>query len=203
VKLALGALLESPPDMVLSGINHGANLGTDVLYSGTVSAAMEGVLEGIPSIAFSLTSYSSQAFQPAANFAKTLAEQLYDHPLPHLSLLSVNIPAVTQEEIAGVAMTRQGIRRYFDIFEKRVDPRGKTYYWLSGEVIEDIDEPEPESPEMAGLKERGTNLEWFWQAPTDVQAIRQNYITITPLQYNLTCASGLAALQHWQNIFQH
>ncbi|HEY9641958.1 MAG TPA: 5'/3'-nucleotidase SurE [Coleofasciculaceae cyanobacterium] len=201
VKLALGALLDNPPDMVLSGINHGANLGTDVLYSGTVSAAMEGVLEGIPSIAFSLTSYSSQAFQPAANFAKILAEHLYQHPLPHLSLLSVNIPAVAQEEIAGVAMTRQGIRRYFDMFEKRVDPRGKTYYWLSGEVIEDIDEPEPESPEMAGLRATGTDLEWFWQAPTDVQAIRQNYITITPLQYNLTCASGLAALQHWQNCF--
>jgi 5'-nucleotidase len=202
VKLALSALLDNPPDMVLSGINHGANLGTDVLYSGTVSAAMEGILEGIPSIAFSLTSYSSQTFQPAANFAKILAEHLYEHPLPHLSLLSVNIPAVAQEDIAGVAMTRQGIRRYFDIFEKRVDPRGKTYYWLSGEVIEDIDEPEPESPEIAGLKATGTDLEWFRQALTDVQAIRQNYIAITPLQYNLTCASGLAALQHWQNIFQ-
>ncbi|NJR64969.1 MAG: 5'/3'-nucleotidase SurE [Leptolyngbyaceae cyanobacterium CRU_2_3] len=201
VKLALGALLDSPPDMVLSGINHGANLGTDVLYSGTVSAAMEGVLEGIPSIAFSLASYASQSFQPAADFAKVLVEHLYQHPLPCLSLLSVNVPAVDQQEIAGVAMTRQGIRRYFDIFEKRVDPRGKTYYWLSGEVIEDIDEPEPNSPEMAGIKSTVTDLEWFWKAQTDVQAIRQNYITITPLQYNLTCASGLASLQNWQNVF--
>jgi len=201
VKLALGTLLDSPPDMVLSGINHGANLGTDVLYSGTVSAAMEGVLEGIPSIAFSLASYSSQGFQPAADFATKLATHLHKHPLPQLTLLSVNIPAVPQQDIAGVAMTRQGIRRYFDVFEKRLDPRGKTYYWLSGEVIEDTDEAEPASLEMAGLKAAGVELDWFRQTPTDVWAIRQNYITITPLQYNLTCASGLFALQGWQDSF--
>ncbi|MBW4657461.1 MAG: 5'/3'-nucleotidase SurE [Drouetiella hepatica Uher 2000/2452] len=201
VKLALGTLLDNPPDMVLSGINHGANLGTDVLYSGTVSAAMEGVLEGIPSIAFSLASYSSQGFQPAADFANKLATHLHRHPLPQISLLSVNIPAVPQQDIAGVAMTRQGIRRYFDVFEKRLDPRGKTYYWLSGEVIEDTDEAEPASPEMASLKAAGIELEWFRKAPTDVQAIRQNYITITPLQYNLTCASGLVSLQGWQDSF--
>jgi 5'-nucleotidase len=198
VKLALGALLDSPPDMVLSGINHGANLGTDVLYSGTVSAAMEGILENIPSIAFSLTNPSAQEFEPAANFAVTLVEHLHQHPLPQLTLLSVNVPGVPAQAIAGVVMTRQGVRRYFDMFEKRVDPRGRTYYWLSGEVIEEIDEPEPESPEMATLKAAGRNLDWFRQAPTDVQANRQNYITITPLQYNLTCASGLASLQGWQ-----
>ncbi|MBD3885066.1 5'/3'-nucleotidase SurE [Phormidium tenue FACHB-886] len=198
VKLGLGALLESPPDMVLSGINHGANLGTDVLYSGTVSAAMEGILEGIPSIAFSLTNHSSQEFQPAAAFAVTLAEHLYKHPLPQLTLLSVNVPAIPADQVAGVVMTRQGVRRYFDMFEKRVDPRGRTYYWLSGEVIEDIDEPNPESLEMATLKAAGRDLDWFRQAPTDVQANRQNYIAITPLQYNLTCASGLASLQGWQ-----
>jgi 5'-nucleotidase len=197
VKLALGALLDSPPDMVLAGINHGANLGTDVLYSGTVSAAMEGILEGIPSIAFSLTNHSAQEFQPAADFAATLVEHLRKYPLPQLTLLSVNVPALPAHEIAGVAMTRQGIRRYFDMFEKRIDPRGRTYYWLSGEVIEDID-ADPESSEMATLKAAGQDLDWFHRAPTDVQANRQNYITITPLQYNLTCASGLASLQNWQ-----
>jgi 5'-nucleotidase len=198
VKLALGALLDSPPDMVLSGINHGANLGTDVLYSGTVSAAMEGILEGIPSIAFSLTNHAGREFQPAADFAVMLVEHLSQHPLSQLTLLSVNVPALPAHEIAGVAMTRQGIRRYFDMFEKRVDPRGRTYYWLSGEVIEDIDEPDLESAEMATLKAAGQDLDWFHRTPTDVQANRQNYITITPLQYNLTCASGLASLQKWQ-----
>lgn len=184
VKLALGALLDSPPDFVLSGINHGSNLGTDVLYSGTVSAAMEGVIEGIPSIAFSLTSFSSNDFQPAVNFARSLMAQLAQQPLPKLMLLNVNIPAVKQEEIAGVMMTRQGVRRYVDMFQKRVDPRGKTYYWLAGEVLEEVTED--------------TNKDQFNPTLTDVQAIRDNYITVTPLQYNLTCAAGLASLQKWQ-----
>ncbi|MCU0570223.1 MAG: 5'/3'-nucleotidase SurE [Oculatellaceae cyanobacterium Prado106] len=201
VKLALGALLDEMPDMVLSGINHGANLGTDVLYSGTVSAAMEGVIEGIPSIALSLTSFSCQTFQPAANFAQDLVEHLAKHPFPQATLLNVNVPPVAQDAIAGVAMTRQGVRRYIDQFEKRVDPRGKTYYWLSGEVLEEVHDHELDPAELFGsYPMMGTpvgNLDWFKKTPTDVQAIQQNYITITPLQYNLTCASGLAHLLQW------
>jgi len=181
VKLALWALLESSPDLVLSGINHGSNLGTDVLYSGTVSAAMEGVIEGIPSVAFSLTSFTSREFEPAAQFACALVEQLSLHPLPQL-LLNVNVPAVQQAAIAGVAITQQGIRRYVDVFEKRIDPRGKTYYWLAGEVLEEVEQP---------LKTNG-------QVLTDVQAIRENYITITPLQYNLTSTNGITQLQQWR-----
>ncbi len=182
VKLALGALLlENPPDFVLSGINHGSNLGTDVLYSGTVSAAMEGIIEGIPSIAFSLTSFKAKDFAPAAKFAHILLKHLINNPLPQLMLLNVNVPAVKWEEITGVKITRQGIRRYFDTFEQRIDPRGKTYYWLAGEAIADIDQPEdPLLP---------SNIE------TDVQSIRKNYITITPLQYNLTYAAGVHNLQ--------
>jgi 5'-nucleotidase len=198
VKLALGALLDSPPDMVLSGINHGANLGTDVLYSGTVSAAMEGVIEGIPSIALSLTSFSSHQFQPAADFAQILVAHLADHPLPQATLLNVNVPPVAQDKIAGVAMTRQGVRRYFDQFEKRIDPRGKTYYWLSGEVLEEVSDHALDPAELPGLKTAKTDLEWFKQTATDVQAIRQNYITVTPLQYNMTCVSGLVSLQDWK-----
>ncbi len=179
VKLALWALLDSPPDLVLSGINHGSNLGTDVLYSGTVSAAMEGVIEGIPSIAFSLTSFSSSEFQPAAAFAQSLVAQIAQQPLPELLLLNVNVPAVPQAAIAGVMVTRQGIRRYVDVFEKRLDPRGKTYYWLAGELLEDVAEAS----------------ETLDQVPTDVQAIRDNYITLTPLQYNLTAVTGLTSLK--------
>ncbi|MFM7424656.1 MAG: 5'/3'-nucleotidase SurE, partial [Elainella sp.] len=192
VKLALGALLSEPPDMVLSGINHGSNLGTDVLYSGTVSAAMEGVLEGIPSIAFSLSSFSSQEFQPAASFAEALVAQLAADPLPQLMLLNVNVPAIPASEILGVALTRQGVRRYVDQFEKRIDPRGKTYYWLAGEILEEVPEPQLDSPEALKLKGSNFDLAWFQQIPTDVQAIRQNYITLTPLQYNLSCTTGLA-----------
>jgi len=181
VKLALWALLDEKPDLVLSGINHGANLGTDVLYSGTVSAAMEGVIEGIPGVAFSLTSFSSQDFVPAANFARSLVAKLEKNPLPPLMLLNVNVPAVEAEAIAGVAITRQGIRRYIDVFEKRIDPRGKTYYWLAGELLEEVED----SSDFAKM------------IPTDVQANRQNYITITPLQYNLTASKGLESLKEW------
>jgi 5'-nucleotidase len=184
VKLALGALLDEPPDFVLSGINHGSNIGTDVLYSGTVSAAMEGVIEGIPSIALSLTSFTCQDFQPAATFAKTLLAHLDESPLPEPMLLNVNVPPVESEEIAGVAITRQGIRRYFDTFEKRVDPRGKTYYWLAGEVLEEIDQPE--------------HMHLPLDIETDVQAIAKNYITVTPLQYNLTYPAGVYTLQKWE-----
>lgn len=184
IKLALGGLLETPPDYVLSGINHGGNLGTDVLYSGTVSAAMEGVIEGIPSIAFSLTSSTYRDFEPAARFAQILLEHLEKHPLPKLMLLNVNIPAVSQAEIAGVAITKQGVRRYYDTFDKRVDPRGKTYYWLAGEVLENISE----EIALASV---------VHELPADVEAIRQNYITVTPLQYNLTDLNGLEFLQQW------
>lgn len=188
VKLGLWGLLESAPDLVLSGINQGQNLGTDILYSGTVSAAMEGLLEGIPSIALSLACYTSKDFQPAADFAIALVAELGIHPLPAPMLLNVNVPAVPKEEMAGVVLTRQGVRRYVDIFQKRVDPRGKTYYWLAGEVLEEVEQTlDPQlSPDI----------------PTDVQAIRDRYITLTPLHYNLTSAVGLHDLQKWDFRFK-
>jgi 5'-nucleotidase len=182
VKLALWSLLDRRPDFVLAGINHGANLGTDVLYSGTVSAAMEGLVEGIPSLAFSLTSYrasGSRDFTVAAEFACALVGQLAAQPLPEPMLFNVNVPPVAAAEITGVTLTRQGIRRYVDVFDKRTDPRGKTYYWLSGEVIEDIEQP----------MDDGITL-----LPTDVQAIRDRYISLTPLQYNLTSVRGLSQM---------
>jgi 5'-nucleotidase len=191
VKLALGALLDSPPDYVLSGINHGPNLGTDILYSGTVSAAMEGLMEGIPSIAFSLGSFASHHFQPAANFAKVLLEEMVQMPLPHPTLLNVNVPAIYEDEIAGVLWTRQGIRRYVDLFEKRIDPRGKTYYWLAGEVLEEVDDHLTDVPGFASLT---LDDEHITHLKTDVQAVRQHFISITPLQYNLTCVARLSDL---------
>ena len=187
VKFALSAVLEDRPDFVLAGINHGSNLGTDILYSGTVSAAMEGLLEGITSIAFSLASFTSQEFQPAANFACTLVEKLASQELPHPTLFNVNIPPVPSPEIKGVVVTRQGLRRYIEHFQKRYDPRGKSYYWLAGEVIEEIEQPE--------------DLHLPPSLPTDVQAIRKNCITITPLQYNLTDAKTIKNLDD-RNWFQ-
>ena len=174
VKLALDALLSDRPDLVLSGINRGANLGTDVLYSGTVSAAMEGVLEGIPSIAFSLTSFAHLDFSAAANFAKKMVKAIATNPLQEAILLNVNIPAIPEADICGAVVTRLGIRRYKDLFERRIDPRGKTYYWLSGVIVEEEAEPD-----------------------TDIQAIRDNYVAITPLKYDLTLAAAIPFMETW------
>ena len=181
VKFALSAVLDTRPDFVLSGINHGSNLGTDILYSGTVSAAMEGIIEGIPSLAISLASFTSKEFQTAADFTGSFVEQLIKQPLPKATLFNINVPPVKTEAVAGVVWARQGLRRYIETFEKRLDPRGKSYYWLAGEVVEDI-----EQPEHSYLPA---------QIPTDVQAIRNNCITITPLQYNLTDVESMKFLQ--------
>jgi 5'-nucleotidase len=203
VKLALGAILDAPPDLVLSGINQGANLGTDVLYSGTVSAAMEGVMEGIPSIAFSLTSFADRNFVPAAQFAKTLLDTLAQHPLELPMLLNINIPAVAGAEIKGSVIARQGIRRYVDLFEKRVDPRGKTYYWLAGEVLETVEHDEDSYQLLADQLQKLSDFADLDQIPADVEAIQQNLITITPLQYNLTSPLGIGQLRSWQAQFNH
>ena len=197
VKLALDAILPSPPDFVVSGINHGANLGTDVLYSGTVSAAMEGVLEGIPAIAMSLTSFAYKEFGPAADFAVRLITQLEKHPLALPVLLNVNVPPVPAADIKAPVVARQGVRRYFDQFEKRVDPRGKTYYWLAGEVMEegDADLLSPPNAQPNQLEQNITAV--GQQFMSDVQAIKQNHITSTPLQYDLTAYTTLNFIQTW------
>lgn len=199
VKLALDAILPAAPDFVVSGINHGANLGTDVLYSGTVSAAMEGVLEGIPAIAISLTSFACKEFQPAADFAVQLVAQLEKNPLNLPVLLNVNVPPVPADSIKGAVIARQGIRRYFDQFEKRVDPRGKIYYWLAGEVMEEgeveLDVPSADQADLDKALSALSN-----QFTTDVRAIKANYITVTPLQSNLTAYAALNFIEAWQAV---
>ena len=177
VKLALDAILPEPPDLVLSGINRGSNLGTDVLYSGTVSAAMEGVLENIPSIAFSLTSFTATDFSTATHFARRLVRYAQGNPLKidqEAILLNVNVPAIPVADVCGVRVVRLGVRRYRDIFEKRIDPRGKIYYWLSGTVVDAEAHPD-----------------------TDIAAVLDNYITITPLKYDFTLDSALPQVQNW------
>lgn len=190
VKLALDALLDEPPDCVLSGINHGANLGNDVLYSGTVSAAMEGLLEGIPSLALSLASFTHSDFQPAADYACQLLPQLTHLGQP--LLLNLNIPAIAPSKIQGVKVVRLGVRRYRDLFEKRIDPRGKTYYWLAGEVLEDSDVDCLQLPNSLTLEQ---NKDLATRFATDVRAIKAGYITVTPLHYDLTAYSKLDSLQ--------
>ncbi|MFS8888039.1 5'/3'-nucleotidase SurE, partial [Synechococcus sp. R55.1] len=172
--LGLDGLLDRPPDWVISGINQGANLGTDVLYSGTVSAAMEGLLEGIPSLAVSLASFTHQDFQPAAQVVLTLLEKLSLKPLGEPMLLNVNVPPLSAAEMRGMVLAPLGWRKYTDIYEKRVDPRGKAYYWLAGEVVEEGVDPR-----------------------SDVRAVAEGYVSITPLQPDLTAYAAFDSLQRW------
>lgn len=174
VKIAIGAILKDPPELVLSGINHGPNMGSDVLYSGTVSAAMEGAIYNIPSIAISLADHKAQDFSSAATFITKLLKIITQIKFPNRTLLNINIPPLPLEEIAGVQITELGVRPYNDYFVKRVDPRGRTYYWLAGEAIEE--------DELPG---------------TDVFAVRNNMISITPVTVHMTNSSMLAILNDW------
>ena len=174
VKLALEALLNNAPDLVLSGINRRANLGTDVIYSGTVSAAFEAALLGVPGIALSVTSRENVEFNHAADFAKKLCQQVSRKIFPKDTLLNVNIPNIKPERIAGIAITHLGTIRYKDSFERRTDPRGKVYYWLAGEAIEDTND-------------KGS----------DVWAIKNNFISITPILIDLTKYDIIDTIRDW------
>lgn len=167
VKIGINAILskEEQPDFVISGINHGPNLGADILYSGTVSCAMEGAMLGIKSIAVSLASMQAdyEDFKLTAKFVASLLEKLKDYQFPSKSILNVNVPLLESDDIAGVAITELGRKMFTDDYEKRVDPRGKVYYWMAGELIS-----EPED------------------ALTDIAAVRNNKISITPVTYEMT-----------------
>jgi 5'-nucleotidase len=167
VALALLGFLPDKIDLVISGINSMANLGHDVTYSGTVTAAMEAVIGSVPGIAFSLDSTSNHLalpdYLPAAACAARVVALACAHPLPGGILLNVNIPHLPADQIKGLRITRQGLRLYRDRLDQRLDPRGRPYYWISGD-----------SP--TSLPEDGT----------DAGALAEGYVSITPLQLDLT-----------------
>jgi 5'-nucleotidase len=169
VKLALFSLLEEPPDLVLSGVNHGPNLGTDVLYSGTVAAAMEGTIEGLPALAVSSADFGWRQFEPAARLALEVAEAMVAAGWPEGLLLNLNVPPRPAEQIGALRWCRTAQRRYVDQFDRRVDPRGRTYYWLTGEVVNDLDAA------VAGPSD--------W--PMDVAWIEAGGVSLSPLQPEL------------------
>lgn len=174
VKLAAKAILNFKPDLVVSGINQGPNTAINVIYSGTVSAATEGTIMDIPSIAFSVTSFGKLDFSFASVIAGKIAALVLKHGLPKGTLLNVNIPALHKKEIKGIKITRQGKGRYEEAFEKRIDPMNRTYYWLGGKrVFLDTDED------------------------VDEVAIQDRYVSITPLQYDLTNYKMLDRLKKW------
>ncbi len=167
IKIAINSILADNelPDLILSGINHGPNLGGDILYSGTVSCAMEGALYGIPSIAVSLTSMSTkyEDFLLAADFTAKLVKNLKKYKFQPKTILNINVPGLEKDDISGIAITELGRRMFTDDYEKRLDPRGKVYYWMAGELV-----TEPED------------------AKTDIAAIRNNKISITPITFDMT-----------------
>lgn len=174
VKIALDTLMVDKPDLVVSGINHGPNLATDVLYSGTVSAAVEGAMHGIPAIAISLASYDCVDFAPAAAYCRILVEQIMANKMPSFSLLNVNVPPVSSAKIQGVSITKLGRIEYENAFEKRMDPHGRTYYWMAGTPVES-DNP----------------------IDTDVFAIQENKISVTPIHFDLTDYPLLHQMREW------
>ena len=178
VKIAITDILEQLPNLVISGINHGGNLGTCVIYSGTVSAATEAAIMGVPAMAVSLNDFSCDSFSPAASFAHKLALLMLEKGLPEGVSLNVNVPPVPAHEIKGVAVTRQGKSRVIETFEKRIDPRKNTYYWMAGEMI--FNEVEKE---------------------TDFEMVSENYISVTPIHYDLTHLKALEQLKDWNMRF--
>jgi len=177
--VALGLLgLVKDVDLVVSGINPYANIGDDVTYSGTVTAAMEAAIANIPGIAVSLHTTSSfrgeRNYGPAARYAARIAEKVMQNGLPPRLTLSVNVPHLPEEEIKGVQITRQGLRIYRDELVVRTDPKGKNYYWIGGEYP------------TAAMDEN-----------SDYHAIENGYVSITPIQLDLTDYKAIPALEKW------
>ncbi|HET6273955.1 MAG TPA: 5'/3'-nucleotidase SurE [Bacteroidota bacterium] len=174
VKLGVRFLMKSKPDMIISGINHGSNTAINIIYSGTVSAATEGTVLGIPSIAVSLTTYQEPDFSYAAKFAVKLALLVARHGLPEGTLLNVNVPAVPEHEIKGIMLTKQGKSSWDDTFDVRRDPANREYFWLTGK-----------------MNVTDTELD------ADQVAIRNNYISVTPIHYDLTDRAMLERMKNW------
>ena len=175
VRLAMLGFLPEKPDLVVSGINRGANLGDDITYSGTVAAAMEGLLSSVPSIAISLASFSGDAdYEPAASFAALLGTNVLQHGLAPDALLNVNVPAVPRDAIKGIAVTRLGKRNYRDKLVERLDPYGNSYYWVGGPAI-------VEAAEVG----------------TDIAALRDGHISVTPIHLDLSSHLLIEKLANW------
>ncbi len=174
VHLAITGLLDKEPDMVFAGINHGSNLGDDVLYSGTVAAATEGRFLGLPAIAISLVGSNPTHFETAAEVAATLLKQIICNPLPKDIILNVNVPDVAIEDLKGFQATRLGQRHKSEAVIKSADPRGRVIYWVGP----------PGTEQDAG-------------EGTDFYAVSNGYVSVTPLQIDLTDYESINALNAW------
>jgi 5'-nucleotidase len=174
VALAFLGIIERKLDLIVSGINRGVNLGYDVLYSGTVAAAVEGVINGIPAIAFSSDSFESADYSGPASFAARLVQYVERHGLPADMFLNVNFPAIPWDKVKGVAVTRLGRRVYRDELVSRTDPRGRPYYWIGGKP-------------PGGVPDSGT----------DIWAVANGYVSVTPVTLDMTAYHFREDLRRW------
>jgi len=172
VKIAIKELLTEPPDVVVSGINPGRNVGMDILYSGTVSAATEAAFLGFKAISVSIDARKEPKYDFAAQVAQAVVNFIMDKGLRDGTALNVNVPGIPPEQVKGIVFARQGVSRFEERFERRSDPRGNTYYWLAGETIVENGSPD-----------------------TDFVALKSGMITITPIHYDLTCEEELQRLK--------
>jgi 5'-nucleotidase len=178
VALAICGFLDEKIDLVVSGINPYANFGHDVTYSGTVTCAMEATIWGVPAIAMSVDSPDNHLgmvdYAPAARFAYKIAQAVMQYGLANHVLLNVNVPYLPEEQIKGIQVTRQGLRVYHDKVDKRIDPRNRPYYWVIGDV-------------PTGVPERGT----------DIGALADGHVSVTPIQLDLTAYHFLSDINAW------
>lgn len=174
VKLGIKAIMKRRPDLVVSGINLGGNQAYNILYSGTVSGATEGALLGIPSIAVSLDTFVNPDYCAAAGFALKLAKEFKKRSVPAGTLLNVNVPNLPAKKLKGVRVTNQSRTCFNDWFEKRKDPHGGDYYWMTGDY-------KPKDPDGA----------------SDLNALRAGYVSVTPIQFDLTNYKFIPELENW------
>jgi len=174
VKIGIRNILKSKPDIVVSGINHGSNTAINIIYSGTVSAAREAAIMDIPSIAISVTSHNVTEFEYAGKVAALFAKEVSKRGLEKGTLLNINVPDLPEEEIKGILLTTQGKSKWDEIYEERIDPYGKKYYWLTGQLTE-VD------------KDLGT----------DQFAIKNNYVSVTPIHFDLTDYKTFDEMKSW------
>lgn len=174
VKLAVNKILHRKPDLCVSGINHGSNSSINVIYSGTMSAAMEGAIEGIPSIGFSLSDFAQDAdFEPVKKYVLAIAKQVLANGLPKGSLLNVNFPKT--KDIKGIKICRQAIAKWEEEFDERLDPHKRKYFWLTGKFA---------------LNDHGED--------TDEWALANNYVSVVPVQFDLTAYHVISVLNEWK-----
>ena len=175
VKIATRQILNKKPDLCVSGINHGSNAAINVIYSGTMSAAIEAGIEGIPAIGFSLLDYSMNAnFEPSKKYIKAIVENVLKNGLPKGIVLNVNIPNIAEDAIKGFKICRQANAHWMEEFDKRTNPMGRDYYWLSGKFVNE---------------DKGED--------TDEWALQNGYISIVPTQFDLTAHHFIQELNNW------